>query len=374
MSFNCYYIRTADFNFPNGSGQGVEITRDNYEAYFVMYVDDELNATERMAVEQFIQQNPDLEEELVMLQQSVLRPDAGIVFDHKENLFRHTTTDGINESNCEEYFILYGDDELTNEEKDKVEQFVYKHPQYQANFELIQQVKLVPDNALTFPDKSDLYRSEEDDTRVIAFPWWRFTAAAIAILTLGSMFLYLSTHFVTNRIVELPPTKPTIIDNSKTPKGDVVVTPQQEDINTDQPIVKTIIRKNISKPGNIQPPSYVQQVVKQQQPEEVPAGDNEKSLSARSVDVAVGKLYERPEVNSTVLKNTVSQSIALNTAAVQPDEEPEHSQTAVLTASVNKTPLRGFFRKVSRVVDKVTSPNDNGKAGVRIANLEFAIN
>jgi hypothetical protein len=379
MLFNCYYIRTADFNCSNGGGQSVEITRDNYEAYFVMYVDDELNATERMAVEQFIQQNPDLEEELVMLQQSVLRPDADIVFDHKENLFRHTATDGINEGNCEEYFILYGDDELTNEEKDKVEQFIYKHPEYQADFELIQQVKLVPDNTLTFPDKSYLYRSEEDDTRVIPIPWWRFTAAAIAILTLGSVFLYLSTHFVTNRVVELPSTKPTIIDNNKASQADVVVTPQHENnsntegIEAEQSIAKTTIRKNISKRGNIQPPSYVQQVVKQQQPEEVPAGDNEESLSARSVAVVISKPYERPEVNSTVIKNTLSQSIAVNTAAVQPDEEPEHSQTAVLTASVNKTPLRGFFRKVSRVVDKVTSPDENGKAGLRIANLEFAI-
>jgi hypothetical protein len=379
MSFNCYHIRTADFNFPAGGGQEVEITRDNYEVYFVMYVDDELNATERMAVEQFIQQNPDLEEELVMLQQSVLRPDEGIVFNQKGNLFRHTAANDINEGNCEEYFVLYGDDEITNDEKDKVEQFVYKHPQYQAEFELIQQVKLVPDNALAFPDKSYLYRTEEDDTRVIAFPWWRFTAAAIAILTIGTVAFYLSTRFAINKteVVVAPPTKAAM--KPPTPsKAEVVVTTQPAnnnsaaEINADQAVVNTTSRKNISKSSNIQPPSYVQQVV-QQQPEEIPAGDNEKSLSARSVDVAVGTLYERPQVNSTAITNTVSKTISINTVAVQPDEEPEHSQTSVLTASVNKTPLRGFFRKVSRVVDKVTSPDDNGKAGIRIANLEFAI-
>jgi hypothetical protein len=375
MSFNCYYIRTADFNFPGGSGQEVEITRDNYEAYFVMYVDDELHATERMAVEQFLQQNPDLEEELVMLQQSVLRPDEGIVFNQKENLFRHTAINDINAGNCEEYFVLYGDDELTSEEKDKVEQFVYKHPQYQAEFELIQQVKLVPDNTFAFPDKSYLYRSEEEDARVIAFPWWRFSAAAITILIIGTVAFYLSTHFVAtkNVVVVTPPTKstekiqtPTIIDGNKPSQTDVVVAPQP---------ATTTIRKNISKPGNNLPPSYVQQELKQQQLEEVPAGDNEKSLSARLVEVAVSKPYERPEVEGTVIKNTFSKSLAINTAvtADQPDEEPERSQTSVLTASVNKTPLRGFFRKVSRVVDKVTNPDDNGKGGIRIANLEFAI-
>jgi len=385
MSFNCYYIRTADFNFPNGGGQGVVITRDNYEVFFVMYVDDELNAAEREAVDQFVQQNPDLEEELIMLQQSVLRPDESIVFEQKENLFRYSANSTINEENCEEYFVLYGDDELTNEEKDKVEQFVYKHPQYQADFELIQQVKLVPDNTLTFPDKTYLYRSEEDDARVIAFPWWRFAAAAVTLLIIGGGAFYLSTHFVgdSNSVAVVKPTKPTekiptpaTADNNPASKSDIASIPQEEQnssnaqpVNADESVAKTAIRKNISKPSNIQPPSYVQQVATQQ-PESIPAGENEKSLSARSIDVAVSKLYKQPEVTGTVITNMVSNSIAAITAAVQPDEKPDHS---VLIASVNKTPLRGFFRKVSRVVDKVTSPDDNGKAGIRIANLEFAV-
>jgi len=382
MSFNCYYIRTADLNSHSGGGQGVVITRDNYEVFFVMYIDDELNAAACEAVEQFVQQNPDLEEELVMLQQSVLRPDNSIVFKQKENLFRHSAGEVINEENCEEYFVLYGDDELTNEEKDKVEQFVYKHPQYQADFELIQQVKLVPDNTLAFPDKTYLYRSEEDDARVIAFPWWRFAAAAVTLLIIGGGAFYLSTHYFANRnsVAVVKPAKPTMkvilpVGPDPVPSADEVETPvtdNTEPANSNRSVAKTTIRKNISKQSNIQPPSYVQQE-KKQQPEEDPAGENEQSLSARSVDVAVSKLYKQPEVTGTVITNTISNSIAANTAAVQPDEEPDQSQHAVLTASVNKTPLRGFFRKVSRVVDKVTNSDENGKGGIRIANLEFAV-
>lgn len=387
MSFNWYHIRTADFTAPAGGGQEGMITRNNYEAYFVMYVDDELNATERKAVEQFIQQNPDLEEELVMLQQSVLRADEDIVFEAKESLFKHIAWDAVNDQNCEEYFVLYGDDELTNEEKDKVEQFVYKHPQYQADFELIQQVKLVPDNTLSFPDKAYLYRTEEDDARVIAFPWWRFTAAAIALLTIGSFAWYASTHFVANDniAIVLPKTEPTekaqtptAADNKPVSPADVVKVPQQEyDNSTAQPVqveqavVTTTHQKNISNKSNIQQPIYVKQESTPQPSEEDPAGENEKSLSARLVAVAVDNSYERPVVKSTVIKSTINKSIATNAAFVQSEEGTDLTQMAVLTQPINKTPLRGFFRKVSRVVDKVTNPNDKG--GIRIANLAFAL-
>jgi hypothetical protein len=380
MSFNWHHIRTADFNFAGGGSQAPVITRDNYEVYFVMYVDDELNAMERRAVDQFIQQNPDLEEELVMLQQSVLRADEGIVFEEKESLFKHTAWDAINEQNCEEYFVLYSDDELTNEEKDKVEQFVYKHPQYQADFELIQQVKLVPDNTLSFPDKAYLYRTEEDEARVIAFPWRRFTAAAIVLLTIGSLAWYASTHFIINKnVVELPTTKstgktqtPTVTDNKPVPEADIVKAPKDEH-NSITMAVTTTHQKNISNKSNIQQPLYVKQE-STQQPEEGPAGENEQSLSARLVDVAVGNLYERPEIKSTVIKNTtINKAIATKTAIAPSEEEPNLTQMAVLTQPINKTPLRGFFRKVSRVVDKVTSPDDNGKGGIRIANLAFSL-
>ena len=89
MSFNIHYIRTDDFAAGGGGGYAADITRSNYEPWFVMYIDDELSIAERKAVETFIQQNPDLEEELVMLQQSVLRPDERIVFEPKEKLYKY---------------------------------------------------------------------------------------------------------------------------------------------------------------------------------------------------------------------------------------------------------------------------------------------
>jgi hypothetical protein len=394
MSFNFYHIRTDDFSAHAGGGQREVITRDNYEAYFVMYVDDELSAADRKAVENFIQQHPDLEEELVMLQQSVLRADEHIVFEQKELLFKNSTTPIlVNEHNYEQYFVLYGDDELTNEEKDRVEQFVYHHPQYQAEFELIQQVKLVPDSTLTFPDKTYLYRTEEDDSRIAAFPWWRLTAAAVALLVIGGLTWYISVHSGQPDVaIIVPATKPSgdskgkPVVVQKNNKEEINATPANEMVVAETPVSSNPSRdnkqpgeritqnddnkKNISTPRNIQQPLYVQQKSKQQP---VPtAVDNEKSFPAQSVDVALGNSYERPVVKTAIVQQTISEPLAVKTVAEKPGDENEQTPTYVLNTSINKTPLRGFFRKVSRVVDKVTG-DDNGKGGIRIANLEIAL-
>lgn len=393
MSFNFYHIRTDDFSAHAGGGQREVITRDNYEAYFVMYIDDELSAADRKAVENFVQQHPDLEEELVMLQQSVLRADEHIVFEQKEILFKNSTTPIlVNEHNYEQYFVLYGDDELTNEEKDRIEQFVYHHPQYQAEFELIQQVKLVPDNTLTFPDKTYLYRTEEDDSRIAAFPWWRLTAAAIALLVIGSLAWYISVHTGQPDVAIIVPatksgdsnSKPVVASNNN--KEEIKSTPANEVAAVETPVSTNPARdnkqsgarttqndgnkKNISTPRNIQQPLYVQQVSKQQP---VPtAVDIENSFSPKPVDVARGKSYERPVVKTAIVQQTISEPITAHTIAEKPEDETEQTPTYVLNTSINKTPLRGFFRKVSRVVDKVTG-DDNGKGGIRIANLEIAV-
>lgn len=67
----------------------MHINRQTYEEFFLLYTDGELSADEKKAVEEFVKENPDLEQELILLQGSVFEPDAGIVFENKEVLYRH---------------------------------------------------------------------------------------------------------------------------------------------------------------------------------------------------------------------------------------------------------------------------------------------
>ena len=66
----------------------MQINRQSYEEYFLLYADGELNESEQKAVEEFIDQNPDLASELTLIQETVFKPDGTIMFENKEALFK----------------------------------------------------------------------------------------------------------------------------------------------------------------------------------------------------------------------------------------------------------------------------------------------
>src|SRR6476660_10216847 len=169
----------------------MNINRNTYEEFFLLYVDNELSQAERREVEAFVEENPDLRSELDMLKDVVLSPEEGLSY-NKETLFRHNFP--VTESNFEEYFVLYGDDELTREEKEHVEQFVYRHPQHQAEFEVILRAKMEPDNSIVYPNKETLYRHEKPERKVVYMQWWKIAVAAVLLLFLGGFGWYFTTR------------------------------------------------------------------------------------------------------------------------------------------------------------------------------------
>jgi anti-sigma factor RsiW len=67
----------------------MNLTRHNYEEYFLRYVDGELAADERLEVEAFLEEHPDLFEEMDSLHMTVLPQDEVFAFD-KNLLYRYT--------------------------------------------------------------------------------------------------------------------------------------------------------------------------------------------------------------------------------------------------------------------------------------------
>src|SRR5688572_5715789 len=152
----------------------MNINRNNYESFFLLYIDNELSVAEKLAVDNFIRVNPDLEEEFIMLQQTVLKADE-VVFDKKERLFKTAAIPGT----LEESLLLHLDNELDAAAQQNINELIQTNVDIEQAWLVLQGTKLQKDESIVFDDKASLYRKEP--ARVIPFPWLRIAAAAMFI-------------------------------------------------------------------------------------------------------------------------------------------------------------------------------------------------
>jgi len=166
----------------------MNITRNNYEECFILYMDNELSSEDRRQVELFVKENPDLQEELNLLKQTQLVPDSSFVFADKEQLLKTPGSIAIDTTNYEEWLLSYTDNELSAEQKLTVEKFIANHSAAKAELEFLQKTKLQPDSAIVFANKEILYRKEQK-VRVAGMGWKRIAAAAALLLAVSSTAL-----------------------------------------------------------------------------------------------------------------------------------------------------------------------------------------
>ncbi len=378
----------------------MNINRNNYEEYFLLYVDNELNAVEREAVEVFVMQNADLRGELNMLQQTVLRADKKVSFINKAELMKSSApANPVNETNYEEYFILYGDDELSNEEKDFVEQFVYRHPQHQLTFELLQGIRFTADTTVVFPDKQSLYRTEKDE-RVIVMRWWRIAAAAVVLFFIGGAAWYFSgtdTGTVIDPIAVKPAAKTNEADTNNplittTPDKQEIAEAPKSTIYNSQSDVKNSIKNDTEKKQKevvIDQPEK-ETLIAYVDPNTKKSDNNSNSSTSTNVtqkEEIVAKTDENPDKSTATVSITdevVDVDEKFKKLGVNDAEQPipasfasNDDQREVLNTTVSTKKMRGFLRKVGRVVDKATNigPTDESedKKGIRIASFQIAL-
>ena len=375
------------------------ITRNNYEEFFLLYVDNELSAMERKAVEDFIAQNTDLANELSLLQQSTLPPEEHILFPDKNLLFKHTTESSlINISNYETYFLLYVDNELDAPTKLEVEKFVQQNPKLEEELSILQSTKLEADPSIVFENKEVLYRKEEKK-RPIPFTWLR--AAAIAILLITGFLIY---HYKTftdshenNNVTKNANNQEKVGLGKNKKKQEPSVTPIVSDtFNKKAVAIKEATEKNnqveakISswkkRKENIDPidnhsgKALVSSNEKNKNQTVLPALDNknEKSkiiIEDKPAQVAViptndssrlvAKIDKPKDPVKTNAGNDYILQVAMNSNNVE--------YINIANTSVNKNKLRGLFRKVSRVLEKTTNADDNNKHSLAIGNIHVSL-
>lgn len=356
------------------------ITRNNYEEFFILYMDNELGSDDRRQVELFVKENPDLQEELNLLMQTQLAPNNSFVFAGKEQLLKTPGSVPIDTSDYEEWLLSYTDNELSAEQKIAVERFIAGHPAAKAELELLLKTKLQPEAAIIFANKEILYRREEK-VKIIGIRWRRIAVAAGLLLAVSTAALL-------------------AINNNKDSREDIASGNIEQKKNTqeipvvEQPGVETVLINpptNDNTTGKKETGQISNSLAKEKKrvqqkqnpapylPVEVKQND---AVIADNIDKKNRNNLPQPVHNPNVNRNTERDNpIAKMDPAVDPltniketnripSVTPNSAQpldnvvTAASKVSVDpvdeerpgrKNKLRGFFRKVTRTFEKNTN-------------------
>ncbi len=351
----------------------MNIDRNNYEEFFILYLDNELSASDRQLVEEFAAANPDLQAELDLLQQSKLTPDMDITFSGKEALLK--TENEISAGTTS--MLLYIDQELPSSEKASFEQWLAQNPAAQKELGLFQQTKLQPEH-IAFPYKESLYRQEE--RRVAPINWWRMAAAAVLLLGISSAtFMFNQNRQKKSAIAEADKTEKTSIaqTNGATARNNSssqIALPQ-----TEQPAAVTGSEAGTTKQDNIATDQVSQPTNKTT--DQVSSGSHRNNIAGTEKNTApaendhISATNTVPDENEYIVAKRTQMNDLLNNSSYTdgnfaadpsltvhkqinplPAVTQEDDQSLdILDEPGKKNRLRGFFRKITRTFEKTTN-------------------
>ena len=362
----------------------MEINRFNYEEFFILYIDNELNAAERKEVEAFVRSNPDLATELDMLSDTILRPEAKVTFEDKASLLKSEHEHSlINQENYEEYFVLYADDELGADERRQVQEFVYKHPELQATLEAFETARLTPE-VIPFPWKEKLYRKER---KPAAIAWWKYAAAASVLLIAGALWFTNQPAEPGDTMIaeERPAVKnnPQIQQTENSPSTDLTVNEPGKNAD-DSRLRAEISAQQITKSGEqsgtgvkttvankgatIHPQRKVtiDRTTVDQAPIDEPEVAMVRNIPARITDNSPVVTVALPDETMTTLE----------TVFTQPDVSLDDERTSnvyIANIPVDNPSLKPLLRKASNLVSRVAAIKRGEHRSLSFKNVEITI-
>lgn len=384
----------------------MNINRHNYEEFFLLYVDNELSAADKKAVDVFVQENPDLQGELLLLQETVAKADD-VVLEKKDWLFME---EGV--SALQENLLLYADGELSPSEIKTVEALLATDRSAKAELNILQQTKLQPDTSVVFADKQSLYRTEGG--RVVGFKWWRVAAAAVllGLVVWTGVTVYnnnTKTIPVTEGVVKRDNTNPEKIQNeipvnTNTPGTNQGKTTAPQNTtaavqknavqpltqNNKQPVQKTVKQNTIEqkdnvavqeknqKPGNNLPRPYFENINRAASNEIVRNSvipENDNGINGSGINNAIIKINPNEKIANPVLADinkSDTDPIATAIPAVNKTGGENNNRYLDIDESKGKrTMLGGLIRKAKRMVERTT--NIKTGDGLKVAGFEIAL-
>lgn len=167
----------------------MQISRNNYEAYLLDYMEGTLDKKGREELALFFRKNPDLKTDFDDYDSVSLQPNPHIVFADKKALKKNEiqAVGVISQDNYEEWIVLSLDGELSPSEQNQFNEFVKINPAVQQEIALYE-------NTFLIPDKNIVYQHKEGLKKKVPFYFykavlWPAAVAALLIILFGISLL-----------------------------------------------------------------------------------------------------------------------------------------------------------------------------------------
>jgi hypothetical protein len=181
------------------------IHTDNYESFYLDYLEGTLSEEERIAFEEFLAANPELQidEEFVFLEDTPEKMDP-----LQKCLLKKEDLSIVTLENLEYFAIGKVENVLSANEQQLFNGYLAAHPEAQKVVEAYQETRLQP-SVVTYPNKEDLKEKE------VAFIPWKMISGIVAAAAI--LLLFFQLGFNSNNTQETAPN--TVAQNNKHQKN-----------------------------------------------------------------------------------------------------------------------------------------------------------
>ncbi|HTM92692.1 MAG TPA: hypothetical protein VL095_09745 [Flavisolibacter sp.] len=263
-------------------------------------------------------------------------------------------------SSVDEELLLYIDNELPADEKKKLELELASNNDYQLQHRVLLQTKLDPSEKIVYPNKKELYRREE---RVVSIKIWMRVAAAVIVIAVGGiLYLQDSISSTTPPPITAGPTKIHQKNDPKKNELPELVTPSSENYKKDEIAVNNAPKKEVKQDKSTDRKDIKVEIPVQQQNE---IAYTPQEIKEDVVDKPVVRNIEADRDNNIekTTASSVNKEFVTSSLANRLDNSSGDDEKSYASNDDRKGSIRGFLRKATRMIEKRTGidPTNDGE-------------
>lgn len=176
-----------------------KVNLNNYEIFALDYIEGNLSMEDSAAFNLFLQNHPEIRNEINNLKNDPINFESDVEFDQKLNLKKEALlNEDINLSNYQNYFVAFHEGDLSDKSKSKVDEFVNQNTSTTEAFTLFSKIRFTLDKTVHYPLKRQL---KKPTPLVFLYRGLRVAASLALILGVSWYFIQPKEKHYTQRTI-----------------------------------------------------------------------------------------------------------------------------------------------------------------------------